>query len=333
MKEKKSDLREKLDALKKKAEGAYRTGQIRGEEGIDTRALHLPGSIGGDIFKPVTEDVAELLIWKEERPSLSAIIGSGGPVSGRLEDLVPGMPFVFDGSTFYRVLSEAGLIWKNAPQIHDEYLEALAAVPVTGIKGLEPLKALQEAAPGQICYLDIETTGLSNTPLFLIGLMYSEDGRLMQDLLFARDYTEERAVLRFLAGFMSRFSILVTFNGVRFDMPFIMERMALEAIVFAKPGVHVDLLPVSRRLLGKRTPNHKLQTLESNILGRKRVGDIPGSRIPGAYHDYVRTGDAGLMAGVIHHNRLDLLSMLELVTVYISKSGWIRPDRSMTAGS
>ena len=317
MKEEKNNLREKLDALKQKAESAYRRGQINGEKRVGTQSRCIPASIGGDIFKPVSED---------ERPFLSAACDSGGLLSGRIEDLVPGSLCVFEGSTFYRVFSDAGSIWKNAPQIHDEYLEALAGEPVTGIKSLESLKSLQEADPGEICYLDIETTGLSNTPLFLIGLMYSEDGRLMQDLLFARDYTEERAVLAFLAGFMSRFSILVTFNGVRFDMPFIMERMASEAIVFASPGVHIDLLPVSRRLLGKRTPNHRLQTLESYILGRKRVGDIPGSRIPVAYHDYVRTGDAGLMAGVIHHNRLDLLSMLELVTVYISKNSRTMQD-------
>jgi uncharacterized protein YprB with RNaseH-like and TPR domain len=54
------------------------------------------------------------------------------------------------------------------------------------------------------------------------------------------------------------------------------------------------------------------------VLGRKRAGDIPGSEIPGAYHEFVRTGDARRMAAVIHHNRLDLLSMLELIVVYMN---------------
>ncbi|MBN2184989.1 MAG: ribonuclease H-like domain-containing protein [Candidatus Krumholzibacteriota bacterium] len=317
MNEEKNDLREKLDALKKKAESAYRGAEIIGKKRVDSRVRGIPASLGGDIFNPVSEG---------ERPLLSALRGPAGDLSGRIEELVQGKAYLFEGSTFFRVFSDAETIWKNAPQIHGEYLETLAGEPVTGAKCLESLRPLQEADPGDICYLDIETTGLSNTPLFLIGLMYSEGGRLMQDLLFARDYTEERAVLAFLARFLPRFSILVTFNGVRFDIPFIMERMASESIAFAVPGVHIDLLPVSRRLFGKRTPNHRLQTLESYILGRKRVGDIPGNRIPVAYHDYVRTGEAGLMAGVIHHNRLDLLSMLELVTVYISKSGRIVQD-------
>jgi uncharacterized protein YprB with RNaseH-like and TPR domain len=67
-----------------------------------------------------------------------------------------------------------------------------------------------------------------------------------------------------------------------------------------------------------KTPNNRLQTLERFVLGRKRTGDIPGSEIPGAYHDFVRSGDARQMAAVIHHNRLDLLSMMELITVYLS---------------
>ncbi|HSG27040.1 MAG TPA: ribonuclease H-like domain-containing protein, partial [Candidatus Krumholzibacterium sp.] len=235
-----------------------------------------------------------------------------------------------------------------------------------GRKELDDLKPLLEARPEEICYLDIETTGLSNTPLFLVGLMYSEsaagadsisaiggfsegdgisgtgglsegDGisgagdtsgggsisgarerRLVLDLLFARDYTEERMVLLFLAGIFSRFTTLVTFNGMTFDMPFIMERMAAHRIACTPPATHVDLLRVARRAVGRKTPNHKLQTLEVFLLGRKRKGDIPGSRIPGAYHEFVRTGDAGEMAAVIHHNRLDLYSMLELVTLFLS---------------
>ena len=54
------------------------------------------------------------------------------------------------------------------------------------------------------------------------------------------------------------------------------------------------------------------------ILGRKRTGDIPGREIPAAYHEFVRTKDARKMAAVIHHNRLDLLSMMELVTAYLA---------------
>jgi uncharacterized protein YprB with RNaseH-like and TPR domain len=238
--------------------------------------------------------------------------------SGLLEQLVPGEEVTAGEMAFYRVLAEAATIWEDADQIHREYLETLAHPFVPDTKGLEALETLKNTSPEKICYLDIETTGLSMVPLFLVGLMYSEGEKLMMDQLFARDYTEERAVLDHLKGSIGTYEVLVTFNGVHFDMPFIQDRMRFSSIEFVPPVRHVDLLPLSRRLLGKRTPNHKLQTLEVYLLSRKRTGDVPGSEIPGVYHEFVRNGDAGGIAGVIHHNRLDLLTMLQLVTVYLT---------------
>jgi uncharacterized protein YprB with RNaseH-like and TPR domain len=78
-------------------------------------------------------------------------------------------------------------------------------------------------------------------------------------------------------------------------------------------------LPLARSVVGGTTPNHRLQTLEMHFCKRKRVGDIAGAEIPGAYHEFVRTQDAKDMANVIHHNRLDLVTMLQLVTIFLSR--------------
>ncbi len=291
------DLRDKLDELKRKAECNYTRGGAR---------------IAGDgLFKPIGHgDLEGVRIVN----GASGTTATGGP----LDKFVRGKATPSAGGVFYRVIEEANGIWAEAPKIHAEYLETLSAPFPPEKKACKALSALWSVSPAGICYLDIETTGLSNTPLFLVGLMYTDAGKLFMDQLFARDYTEERAVLEFLSDIVRRFPVLVTFNGERFDIPFIEERMAVEKIDFSCPGIHVDLLPVARKVLGRKTPNHKLQTLEVFLLGRKRKGDIPGSRIPGAYHEFVRTGDAGQMAAVIHHNRLDLLSMLELVTLFVS---------------
>ena len=71
-------------------------------------------------------------------------------------------------------------------------------------------------------------------------------------------------------------------------------------------------------MVRRRTPNHRLQTLESFLCQRKRVGDVPGSEIPDVYHEFVRNGDARDIAAVFHHNRLDLLTMVQLVTIFLS---------------
>jgi uncharacterized protein YprB with RNaseH-like and TPR domain len=49
------------------------------------------------------------------------------------------------------------------------------------------------------------------------------------------------------------------------------------------------------------------------VCGRRREGDIPGSMIPDAYHDYVRTKNAVRMVDVLKHNYLDLITLAELL--------------------
>ncbi|MCK4236497.1 MAG: ribonuclease H-like domain-containing protein [Candidatus Krumholzibacteria bacterium] len=238
--------------------------------------------------------------------------------SGAIEDVIPGVQVESGGGVFYRVLAGADKIWEDAETFHGEYLEALSDPFAPGTSKFEPLKILRDVPIEEICYLDLETTGLSMVPLFLVGLMYTTERKLVVDQLFARDYTEEPVVLRFLKGILRRFKAVVTFNGITFDLPFLSERMAVAGIEFSPPEIHLDLLPLARRALKGRTPNHRLQTLEIYLCNRKRIGDVPGSEIPDVYHEFVRTGDAGDIEGVFHHNRLDLLTMIQLVTVFLS---------------
>jgi uncharacterized protein YprB with RNaseH-like and TPR domain len=241
----------------------------------------------------------------------------------RLEDAVTGEEALFGEGAFWRVLTDALAVWPDAPAFHREYLEALGNPFFPEAGPFAALKPLKSARPERICYLDIETTGLRMSPLFLVGLMYtsadSSGGRLVVDQLFARDYTEEESVLGFLADCMARFDILVTFNGISFDVPYIRDRITVHRLAFKPPPVHIDLLPLARSVVGARTPNHRLQTLEAHFCKRKRVGDIDGADIPGAYHEFVRTHDAKDMANIVHHNRLDLVTMLQLVTIFLSE--------------
>jgi len=274
------DLKRELEELKKKAEGIFKSQR---------RAFEI-GPFG--------------------------TIGSG--IAVRFADAVAGEEALFGGGAFWRVLTDAGAVWPDAHTFHREYLEALGNPFFPEARGFAALKPLKTARLERICYLDIETTGLRMSPLFLIGLMYTSGGSLVVDQLFARDYSEEEAVLGFLAECMPRFDILVTFNGISFDVPYIQERITVHRLSFAAPPVHIDLLPLARSVVGTRTPNHRLQTLETHFCKRKRVGDIDGADIPAAYHEFVRTGDAKDMANIIHHNRLDLVTMLQLVTVFLS---------------
>ncbi|MCA9774726.1 MAG: ribonuclease H-like domain-containing protein, partial [Myxococcales bacterium] len=58
-----------------------------------------------------------------------------------------------------------------------------------------------------------------------------------------------------------------------------------------------------------------LQTLEREVLGLARVGDLPGAEIPAVYAAYLRQGAAEGLRAILDHNALDILSMVALVGV------------------
>ena len=307
------DLKNELQRLKERARGVFSGGKVPAPEVPPVPEAPVQGEKpSGDIpRKPQVPLLDDIPVTDEQLFT--------EPLPGRIEELVPGEAFETGAGSFWRVRESAGSIWERGAATHAEYIDALASPPVKMPPACRPFEALVKAPAGSIVYLDLETTGLRNTPLFLVGLMYSEGDDLIIDQLFARDYTEERAVLAFVGRALSSMEVLVTFNGNTIDVPFTIDRMTFHNLPMAMPRSHVDLLPVSRSLMKGRTPNNRLQTLERFVLGRKRTGDIPGCEIPGAYHEFVRTKDARQMAAVIHHNRLDLLSMMELITVYLTK--------------
>jgi len=165
-----------------------------------------------------------------------------------------------------------------------------------------------------ILFLDLETTGLSSSPLFLIGAMVWRDGRLVARQFFARDYSEERAVVELFAEEAAGRRLLVSFNGKSFDLPYVRVRAAATGGPFALNMAHLDLLHVCRRVYGRSFGDCRLQTLERAVCGRLRHGDIPGHLIPQAYHDFVRTGNARQMAECLKHNLLDLVTLADLMT-------------------
>ncbi|HJX35663.1 MAG TPA: ribonuclease H-like domain-containing protein, partial [Dehalococcoidales bacterium] len=162
-------------------------------------------------------------------------------------------------------------------------------------------------------FLDTETTGLAGgtgTMAFLIGLGWFEDGQFHIRQILARDFSEEKAALAYLGEIAVQKKFLVTFNGKAFDINLLTARFILNRLrsdLFSFP--HLDLLHPSRRILGHRLENSRLATLEVEVLGVEREGDIPGWEIPQRYFDWLRHRDGRLLASIFEHNQLDLISM------------------------
>lgn len=176
-------------------------------------------------------------------------------------------------------------------------------------------------------FLDTETTGLSGgtgTAAFLIGIGWLEGDRFRVRQFFMRDYHEEAALLQGLSDDLARFESLITYNGKMFDVPLLETRYRLARTRFPLQRLpHLDLLHPARRLFKLRHESCKLTHLESQLLGVRRHGDIPGHEIPWVYFEYVRRHDARAIQKVLEHNRLDIVS---LAALSLHACDWLETD-------
>jgi uncharacterized protein YprB with RNaseH-like and TPR domain len=211
-----------------------------------------------------------------------------------------------------------------------------------GSHGEREMARLGRAFPDSVLFLDLETCGLGSSMIFLIGLVRAgDDGQIVEQIL-ARNYQEERSILEALWQRVAGVEALVTFNGKSFDWPLVQDRttyhrfdvraamdnnnLAAVPTPAGRPGLwgrslfHCDLLHHARRKWRHVLPNCKLQTLERMLCGRGRKDDIPGHLIPQAYHSYVRSGQTDELDRILHHNALDLVTLVELTIRMLERS-------------
>ena len=234
--------------------------------------------------------------------------------SVQLEEELQGEVAERDEGHFYRVVTPASAV-EGAASLAERFAAVLHE-PGSPLRR-ELRRRLPEVTACELehlVFMDIETTGLSCSPLFLIGIMVWNGNGFEVRQLLARHYGEERAVIAEFLEEQARRSLLVTFNGKTFDHPYIRSRATVSGLRFTDVPAHLDLLHVSRRFWRGRWANCKLQTLERHLCQRVREGDIPGAEIPDAYHAYVRTGNAYQIVDILKHNLLDLITLAELMT-------------------
>ncbi len=242
---------------------------------------------GGVSAPPAAREV-EADVSPGPAPSL---IASGSP--GVLEELLPGEVRVAPVGVCYvaHVAAASVCDW--------------AASVVEGLRDLAP--------QGETAFLDIETTGLSGLPVFLVGILRVGGSGVSLVQILARDYPEEAALLHETARALRDCSALFTYNGAAFDLPYLRDRAVYHAVEFAVEAAHTDLLPLARRRFRGRFPDCRLETLERHLCGRDRGDDILSSEIPERYREFVRSRDARLLGAIIRHNALDLLALAELL--------------------
>ena len=164
----------------------------------------------------------------------------------------------------------------------------------------------------QLLFFDIETTGFSGdtSSLYLIGCAYHRDCGWNLIQWFTDAPASEPEILKAFFAFLKDYSILVHFNGDRFDLPFILKRCRHLGLSCDFSGMKsIDIyrrIQPYRSLLGLESMKQK--AIE-RFLGIFREDPYSGGQLIEVYRDYLAEKSPSLYHMLILHNEEDLKGM------------------------
>lgn len=171
----------------------------------------------------------------------------------------------------------------------------------------------------EICFMDIETTGLSKKfhQIYLIGiLIYNSKNRLWELIqYFCESSFEEESILKEFMEELKDYKYLITYNGDNFDIAFINEKLRK----YNMKGMDIESIDLYKVLRQNRDficfPNLKLKTVEKE-LGIHREDTFTGLECIEFYKNYLITKSDHFFNYIIKHNQDDLYSMPKLLKVF-----------------
>jgi len=217
-------------------------------------------------------------------------------------------------------LSRLGASPRPAPQAAPELPRGFEPVSTPfGLAALRqdvlPLPPL-DPFPGNIAYLDTETTGLAGgtgTHVFAAAIARPIDCGLRLAQILLPQPGMEPAFLSALQDEIAPAAGLATFNGASFDLPILRTRWVMARMPGDfNPAPHVDLLTLVRALYRHRLESCNLRIVEERVLGYERDDPLPSALVPDAYFAYLRHGELRHLEAALEHNRLDVISLVHL---------------------
>ncbi len=147
------------------------------------------------------------------------------------------------------------------------------------------------------CFFDIETTGLDQSRHDVTTVSMHEDGDTVT-LVQGQDLSGER-----LAERLNRADLLVTFNGKRFDVPFLEHSFDLDI-----DTPHIDLMYLCKRL----GLTGGLKQVERDLGINRAEEDIDGREAVRLWKQYEQ-GDEAALDTLVRYNRDDAVNLQQLL--------------------
>jgi len=157
---------------------------------------------------------------------------------------------------------------------------------------------------GKICYVDIETTGLSRwtNTLTVLGIYDGEES-----FIYVNGEDLEKGYEK-----LKEFDTVVTFNGKQFDMPFI-EQKSGDKFDF----IHFDLRFLLKEL-GYAGGLKKIER-ELGIVRDDEVSDVDGREAVRLWKRYKNQGDEDALRILLKYNEEDIVNLKFLLNFYLDE--------------
>lgn len=183
-------------------------------------------------------------------------------------------------------------------------------------------KAFNEYFGGlSISVIDIETDGLnpSYCKVILGGLLINPGDGADITQFFANNKNDEEELLISYTNALTSSDILITYNGERFDLPFIYQRlMKYELNIDIDDLQSFDLYKIINRYSNLREFLHNLkQKSIEHFLGLSTLRDdeISGAESVELYRHFLKTGSEDARSKILLHNRDDLVQLASIIKV------------------
>jgi len=170
-----------------------------------------------------------------------------------------------------------------------------------------------------ISFLDIETTGLNSkySYVYLIGILNYDYKANSYKLIqyFAESKNEEIQILKTFVYDYDPDSLIITYNGDTFDIPFLKARLQRYNITFefkVTKDIYKDILKNKMYL---NLDNYKLKTIET-FLSINRADAYTGLECIEFYKEYLITKSDDLLGKILKHNYEDIYYLPQILRIY-----------------